>query len=342
MEIFFELSGLDRRLYEVPEGPSATISLLRVKVCEVFGLHSDMQEQLELELHGTPLGADVVTLEEAGVTEGCVLNAVVPFKLVAEQELRQRGATISQVGLFEAVAAGHVEELKLFAHMGLFDLRPALVHAVRLKVTTSIKVLINKDGAEGTHPPADPNTSDAAEYPIVVAANNNEVKIVELLLELGAVPDTPGLTALTAASRRGFEDVTRLLVEAGAHVSGHCPPFGDTFRGVTPLYYWASKQNPLMCAFMMEAGADASVPHDNGESCLTAACRDAATLKVLLTASPGLLQNERLVKYTKEPALLQSARAGCADAVALLLAHGATVTDDIREQANPSVAELLK
>lgn len=105
---------------------------------------------------------------------------------------------------------------------------------------------------------------------LLKAAEQGNMEEVAALLEQGCnvnKTDHRGLTALHLASRAGYAQVARLLVEAHALVGAAAPD------GCTPLHWAAAKGHFLIVRLLLEHGADVSVRDKEGKTPLHLAAR---------------------------------------------------------------------
>jgi ankyrin repeat protein len=126
------------------------------------------------------------------------------------------------------------------ARMGRTDMLPALLRA----------------GAEIE------GLDERGHSPLVLASYNGQIEATLLLLELGAKPDgdppSEGNTALMGVAFKGYDDIARLLIDAGARVD-HANRGGQTALMMAALFGRAS-----MVELLLEAGASPSVRDASG------------------------------------------------------------------------------
>jgi uncharacterized protein len=90
--------------------------------------------------------------------------------------------------------------------------------------------------------------------PLVLTSYNDQIEATRLLLELGAKPDgdppTEGNTALMGVAFKGYDEIARLLIDAGADVD-HANRAGQTALMMAALFGRAA-----MVELLLSAGAD--------------------------------------------------------------------------------------
>jgi RNA polymerase sigma factor (sigma-70 family) len=127
--------------------------------------------------------------------------------------------------------------------------------------------------------------------PLIRAAENNDVPMVELLLEAGATVDgtcgcTTGETALWAAAVSGHVAALDTLLQHGAD------PNRASGRGVTPLHAAAMRRNDEAVRVLVAAGADPEATDVNGR---TPADWTAITQKMAPQQQQALLTGIRVI-----------------------------------------------
>jgi ankyrin repeat protein len=92
----------------------------------------------------------------------------------------------------------------------------------------------------------------------MIAAENDHVEMVKMLLSYGAEPNLisrkSGNTALHSACRTGKPDSIKALLEAGAFVNVQRPTTGET-----PLHEALKHGFPVCAEILIEAGANKDV-----------------------------------------------------------------------------------
>lgn len=111
----------------------------------------------------------------------------------------------------------------------------------------------------------DIEVTDARGYtPLVLASYNGQLSTTALLLAQGArvdgVHDAPGNTALMGVCFKGYAEIARLLIDAGADVNRR------NGVGQTALMMAALFNQTAIIDLLLEKGADASVTDAAGNS----------------------------------------------------------------------------
>jgi ankyrin repeat protein len=182
------------------------------------------------------------------------------------------------------------------------------------------------------------HTRDAAA--LLMAARTGRADVVELLLDLGVLPDTQsadGERALHAAAWADSIAVARLLVERGAEIDAR-----ERKYGATPLSWAIYLGKPQLVEYLSTLSSDVIS---------LAAAGKLGRLRSLLDAQPSLakmLQNDRTALFA-----LPEADENLAIAIAeLLLSHGAdarhpnrqgrTAADEAERNGMDALAQILR
>ena len=158
--------------------------------------------------------------------------------------------------------------------------------------------------------------------PIVEAVKEGDVATVRHLIERGAdvnVAGGDGMTSLHWAAGRGYVEVTRVLLEAGADVA-----VGTRIGTYTPLHLAVRGGHVAVSKLLIEAGADVTAATTNGEATplhLAAAADGGEDIVVaLVEAGADVNAKERVAGQTP---LMFAASYGQTESVKRLLAAGA-------------------
>ncbi|EFO84429.1 hypothetical protein CRE_13441 [Caenorhabditis remanei] len=176
------------------------------------------------------------------------------------------------------------------------------------------------------------NSSGLERYPIVIAARNGHVAVVEYLLTVGADPSVRGTVEfdndqilgtppLWAASAAGHLAIVKLLVETGKADVNQA-----TNTQSTPLRGACYDGHLDIVKYLLEKGADPHIPNRHGHTCLMIS---AYRNKVEVVRE--LLKNDIDVNCQTErgnTALHDAAESGNVEVVKILLSHGAILKKD--------------
>lgn len=157
--------------------------------------------------------------------------------------------------------------------------------------------------------------------PIITAAQNGDVAIVQKLLAAGTnanTLDSTGHTPLDWAAYRGHLAVVKFLVEHKADINAH----GDS-KATTPLMHAADTGHGEVAAYLIDKGADVRAVDNDGNSALTwaAKMRSVSTIQLLLSRGAD-----------GPNALLVHANGGDAIAVRLLVENGVSANASAVDQ----------
>jgi len=103
---------------------------------------------------------------------------------------------------------------------------------------------------------------------LISVAENNNIKLVELLLQAGAdinAKNNYGWTALMWASKYGYKDVVKLLIKAGADINA------KTYSGWTALISASGNGHIDVVELLLQTGADVNAKDNYGWTALTRA-----------------------------------------------------------------------
>lgn len=125
--------------------------------------------------------------------------------------------------------------------------------------------------------------------------------------------------SLVEAAKRPDRAAVRVMIAAGADVD---EPQAD---GATALHWAVYRADEEMTEALIDAGADVNAMTDLGVTPLALACENRAPTMVRGLLDRGADPN--LTHRDRPPALMLCARTGSAEAVSLLIAHGAATND---------------
>jgi len=109
----------------------------------------------------------------------------------------------------------------------------------------------------------DANTTEAklSRTPLMAAANNGNIELINFLLSKGAIidkQDNHGMSALLYAIRAGKFDATKLLIDKGASISI------ANASGFTPLIWAIHKKHPKIAQYLIENNANVNISDKSG------------------------------------------------------------------------------
>jgi ankyrin repeat protein len=184
--------------------------------------------------------------------------------------------------------------------------------------------------------------------PLVVAAENNQLEVVRILLDHGIDVDERryqwgSTSALTNAAAHGNEDICRLLIDRGADVES------TEKDGLTPLMYAAATGGAECVRLLIERGADVNAVSESGYTPLMYTHLTDAEAVVTL-----LVESGAHINYSNDQgktALMIAAENASPDMVRALLRLGADSSmENVRSckaihcammNPNPEVLRLL-
>eukprot|EP01041_Mallomonas_annulata_P007751 gene7751-15855_t len=271
------------------------------------------------------------------------------------------GRQEQQDALLFAAEMGHIEDIKKLIATGKIDLEmawsfnPPLLAAAtegRLEVIDLLLnngVDVNVQARDGTRAitaaafhghigvlerlikgGADLKFIDQAagiSNPLVVAASNNQVEAIKMLLNYGMEIDSPTLsgdTALILASLDGQLDAVKELIKAGANLEA------KNHQGNTPMLAAAHKGRCDVVEELIRHGADANVRNFDSQFPLLTSASSGSTKCVREILKTGVDPSgaDRL----NNSAISMAARSNHVECVRLLIQHGADIEpiDDLR------------
>jgi ankyrin repeat protein len=159
-----------------------------------------------------------------------------------------------------------------------------------------------------------------ADEAVAVAAERGNVGAIELLVDHGASVDEQsgplGITALMWAAQMGYPDAVSFLLAHGAK-----PNVREPFNGATALVQAAAsdRADPSIVRALLDAGADATIPDDEGADALAWAIRrgDPEIISLLAPHETGPPRNPARMMHGEHVAA-SSPRAAIERAIPLL------------------------
>jgi ankyrin repeat protein len=97
-----------------------------------------------------------------------------------------------------------------------------------------------------------------------LAINSGDIETVLILIQtecsLDASQEAKGITPLHRAAKKGFVEIAKALIDAGARVNAVAAD------GMTPLHYAAYSDNPEMITLLIDSKADATLKDNQGRT----------------------------------------------------------------------------
>ena len=172
----------------------------------------------------------------------------------------------------------------------------SLTQALSLATIGRHKEMVTFLLAESKNSPhqANPNQKNSDDnYPLIIAASNGDLEIVEKLIHAGAdynVKNADGTTALLAATQANKTEIARLLLEKDANNKPKAnPDIADNTPDV-PLLMALRNRNIMMMQDLLNAGANCSL---EGSNALYYSIADG-------DSESALLMIRKIVKYGQE------------------------------------------
>lgn len=245
----------------------------------------------------------------AGLRDWALSAARIPLD---EEDITQAAAR-GDTALIIAVRQGHTDTVRYLLDHGADVNRPnrqnesALFVAAELGRAEIMRALLSK-GANANAAEKENRTSSftvalssiGRNTVLIKAAQHGHAEVTQILLEAGALPNTPGFlgkTALFWTAERGHLGVAQVLLEKNAD-----PNLKDV-SGLTPLMVAASNGNVKMVETLLKNKAEINA-REGSE-----------------TTAPG-----SMFGVSGATALIHAARAGHANVVKILLEAGSDVT----------------
>jgi len=155
-------------------------------------------------------------------------------------------------------------------------------------------------------------------FPLSVAMENPDRRVVKLLLESGAAVNFCDYTIL--AVERSDLKLLKLLLEYGASPDGMrywYPDSDDGVRNDTSLTMAVAERNRAMAEALLHAGADVEHVNNNGECALLIALRsgDRKMVQLILEYASSKHQDSAMAIYEAEKAVVAEQDAQLSDAI---------------------------
>lgn len=197
----------------------------------------------------------------------------------APQPLEFEDRTL-QKAVLEASLCGHVQVFReMVRHI-------PKAHDPIPEWSTLRQSRIAQNATDQSVKPTAPNTSEGIERDdhsdtpfcwldtvLLVACDNEADDIVEMLLKLGANPESgdylEGVSALSLACRRGSPKMVQFLLQQGADPEGRSGP-----KNGVPMGYAAAGGSAEVVKLLLDRGASVDAKDDDGSLPLSAACED--------------------------------------------------------------------
>ena len=244
----------------------------------------------------------------------------------------EHGETGLGVRLITAARIGAIETVLSLLNAGVdvnytagFSSGTALHAAVEHGHTTVTCILLDAKADINSVCKGGGYTGARTMRPLAIAADNNNLEFIQLLLSRGAKVNTladDGFTEITALGTAlvwfAFKgDIARALVKSGADTNKETETHGF------PLAIAAAERDMGLVSLFLEAGADVNGTDKRGKTALQESARvnDIDIMQTLLRA--GANANSPAGKLYGRTALQAAAEKGNETAVTLLLQHGA-------------------
>ncbi len=222
------------------------------------------QERLDLVQALVDEGLDVDVCDSCGVTPlNYMLDAGEPLDVGLARRLLELGADPNRVPEYSPPAFALAAKSAMSELDGAKEVVELLIeHGVDLATPGNFVSLCDAGNADlvrrALEVGADVNAPDDRLYkpPLLVAARQGGLEIVEVLLQRGAEPSSRGQDGATALHEASTPEVTGLLLEHGADADA------QTEFGQTPLFSKAAVGNLESAKLLLEKGA--SPTHRDG------------------------------------------------------------------------------
>jgi len=190
---------------------------------------------------------------------------------------------VSDAALYTAIKAGDASTVKEALHQGTSpdaigpDGSSILLQAVAAGHVEVVKILL----AAGANPKTEGNGPLAA-----VAARGNDMEVLRCLVEAGVILDPPKRpatwdNAVVASVVNGNPEMLAYLLAHGAS------PDGSGFAGVTGLQLAAAKEDIEVMRLLLDSGASVNKADHYGRTALMFACREGKRKAVECLLSKG-------------------------------------------------------
>eukprot|EP01063_Lacrimia_lanifica_P033948 TRINITY_DN6175_c0_g1_i1.p1 TRINITY_DN6175_c0_g1~~TRINITY_DN6175_c0_g1_i1.p1 ORF type:complete len:1884 (+),score=692.51 TRINITY_DN6175_c0_g1_i1:165-5816(+) len=258
---------------------------------------------------GPPFSNDNATMEDLGITGAQQLFVAVPFALIANAQLEERGWVVTEDAVLDCAMDGDWDGLKLLLATEQVTGADALVECAGRGLTREVRGLLQHN----VRPVATPRGT-----PLIHAAEGDHKRAGAALLSAGADVDEAfdGVTALEAALDRKHYGFAEMLLDRGCRTG-----YG---RGQTALAAAAAASDVAAAELLLSYGAAADEPNHQQHTPLHIVAKTGRVDLAALLVSSGAAV-DAVVPTSRCTPLLVAATCGQLDVVKLLLQSGAWV-----------------
>ncbi|VVC01050.1 Putative ankyrin repeat protein [uncultured archaeon] len=302
-------------------------------------VHMLMNNGADINYRNDELYTPLMAAAQTGKYE--TVLALLPY---AGLEVDKKG-TQGMNALHLAAQNGYLDIVKALIETGEADVRAETVslaeplHFAAAGGHDDIVTYLISKGAK-----VDASGGAKGDTPLILAARNGNFSTVKLLInthdaDVNARNDT-GQNVLLAALElgAGFTDIALWLVKEGGSKVNKCDGLGRS-----AVFYAAAYKDLVLAQALISKGADVNEPDNGGATPLMSATvnNDAAMMELLLDnkANVDAQDNVYYGKHNNCTALMYAVQYGNAEAVKLLLEHGASV--HTVNQANETALMLV-